>query len=78
MGDAGGKDSNVCQFAKIFQTASMAASWELYMPLGTSLISADKKCVAWVILSSAITWGCVIYSCKYYAVSIINSDLVLL
>ena len=78
MGDAGGKESTVHQFAKIFRTASIDASWELHMMLGTSLSAADKKCMAWVIISSAVTWGWVRYACKYYSVSIINSDLVLL
>ena len=76
--DSGGKDSTVRQFSKIVRTVSVAASCELHMPVGSSLRAADKKCMAWVIMSSAVTWGCVRYACKYYAVSIIISDLVLL
>ena len=78
LGDTGVKDSNVCQFANIVWTASMAASWESHMMLGTSLSFSNKKCMAWVILSSAVTWGCVRYSWKYFAVSLISIDLVLL
>ena len=76
--DAGGKDSTVRQFAKIVRTYSIAASCELHMLVGTSLRASDKKCMVWVILSSAVMWGCVIYACKYSAVSVIISDLVLL
>ena len=54
----------------------MATSWELHMLLGTYLRSADKKCMACVILSSDITLGCVRYSCKYSAMSIISIDIV--
>ena len=78
MGDTGGKDSTVRQFANIVQTASMDASWESNMLLGTYLSSADKKCMAWVIMSSAFTWVCVRYACKYSAVFVISSALVLL
>ena len=37
----------------------MDDSWESHMLLGTSLSATDKKCIAWVILSYAVTWGCV-------------------
>ena len=76
--DTGGKDYTVSQFAKIVCTASIAASWESHMMLVISLRSADKKCMVWVILSSAVTWGCVRYACKYPAASVISSYLVLL
>ena len=75
---SGGKDSTVHQFAKIFQTASISDNCESHLLVGTSLSAADKKYMAWVILSSGVTWGCVIYSCKYSAVSAIINDLVLL
>ena len=78
LGDSGGKDSTVCQFAKIVRTASIAANCKSHMLVGTSFSSADKKCMEWFILSSAITWGCVRYACKYSAVSIILNDLVLM
>ena len=78
LGDTGVKDSNVCQFANIVWTASMAASWESHMMLGTSLSAADKKCMACVIMSSAVMLGCVRYSCKYSAGSVISSASVLL
>ena len=48
------------------------------MLVETSLSATDKKCMACVIMSSAVTWGCVIYLCKYSAVSVIINDLVLL
>ena len=51
----GGEDSSVCQFAKIVWTASSAANCELYMLVGTSLSAADKKCMSWVIIYSAVT-----------------------
>ena len=76
--DSGGKDSTVCQFTKIFRTALIAANCESHMMVGTSLSAADKNCMAWIILSSAVTWSCVRYSCKYSAVSVIINDLVLL
>ena len=76
--DSGGKDSTVHQFAKIIRTSSIAATFESHMLVGTSLSAADKNCMAWVILYSAVTWGCVRYACKYYAVSAIMNDLVLL
>ena len=75
---SGDKDSTVLQFAKIVRTASMAASWESHIMLGTCLSAVDKKCMARVILSSTITWSCVRYVCKYSDVSVISSDLVLL
>ena len=75
---SGDKYSTVCQIAKIVRTASIAANCELHMIVGTSLIASDKKYMAWFIMSSAVTWGCVIYSCKYSSVSVIINDLVLL
>ena len=76
--DSGGKDSTVCQFAKIVRTASITTICESHMLVGTYLRATGKNCMAWVILSSAVTWGCVRYACKYSAVSVIISDLVLL
>ena len=76
--DSGGKDSIVRQFANIVRTASIAANCESHMLVGTSLSAADKTCMAWVILSSTVTWGCVRYSCKYSAVSVIINALILL
>ena len=73
-----GKDSSVRQFANIFRTASIATNCESHMLVGTSLSAADKKCMALVILSYAVMCGCMRYSCKDYAVSIIINDLVLL
>ena len=78
LGNSGGKDSTVRQFSKIFWTASIAASCESHMLVGTSLSAADKKCMVWVILSYAVTWSCVRYACKYSDVPVIISDLVLL
>ena len=78
LGDPGGKDSNVTQCENMFRTDSIAASCESHMLVGTSLRAVGKNCMAWVILSSAVTWGCVRYKCKYSAVSVIISDLVLL
>ena len=76
--DSGGKDYTVLQFAKISQTASIADNCESHMLVGISLSAADKKWMAWVILSSVVTWGCVRYLCKYSDVSIIINALVLL
>ena len=76
--DLGGKDSTIRQFANIVWTTSIAANCESHMLVGTSLSAADKKWMAWVILYSTVTWGCVIYACKYSAVSLILNDLVLL
>ena len=73
LGDSGGKDSTVRQFSNIVCTASIYASCESNMLAGTSLSAADKNCMSWVILFSTVTWGCVRYSCKYYAVSVIIS-----
>ena len=75
---SGGKDSTFRQFAMIVPTASIAANCDSHMLVGTSLSAADKKCMAWVIISSAVTWGCVRYLYKYSAVSVIINDLVLL
>ena len=74
----GGKDSSVCQFGKIVQNDSIAANCESHMIVGTSLSAVDKKCMAWVILSSSVTWGCMKYSCKYPSVSVIINALFLL
>ena len=74
----GVKDSSVRQFAKIVRTTSIADNCELRMLVGTSLSATDKKFMAWVILYSAVTWGCVRYSCKYSNVSVIINTLVLL
>ena len=73
-----GEDSTVFQLAKVARTSSMVASWESHRLLGTSLSAEDKKCMACVILYSAVTLGCVRYSCKYYDVSVISSSFVLL
>ena len=75
---SGGKDSTVRQFAKIVRKASIAVNCESHMLVGTSLSASDNKCMSWVILSSAVTWGCVRYSCKYSAVSVMINDSVLL
>ena len=77
-GFLGGLDSSVRQFSNIVRTASIAANCESQMLVGTSLSAADKNCMAWVILYSAVTWGCVRYSCKYSAMSVIINALVLL
>ena len=63
---------------RLFRTYSISASCEYHIVVGTSLSAADKKCMVWVILYSAVTWGCVRYACKYSAVSVIISDLVFL
>ena len=73
-----GKDYSVLQFENIVLTASIAANCELHTLVGTSLSAADKKCMEWVIMYSDVTWGCVRYSCKYSAVSVIINALVLL
>ena len=56
----------------------MTANCESHMLVGTSSSAADKNCMAWVILSYAVMWGCVKYLCKYSAVFVIINDLVLL
>ena len=78
LGDSGGKNSTVRQFAKIVRTASIVASCESHMMVGTSLSAADRKYMVWVILYSVVTWVCVRYACKNSAVSVIINDLVLL
>ena len=78
VGFLGGKDSSVRQLSNIVLTASIAANCELHMLVGTSLSYADKTCVAWAILYSAVTWGCIRYSCKHSAVSVTINALVLL
>ena len=75
---SGGKDSTVHQFTKIVPTSSIAANCESHMLVGTFLSASDKKCMEWFILSSAVRWVCVIYPCKYSAVSVIINDLVFL
>ena len=70
--------SSVRQFENIVMTASIAANFESHMLVGTSLSAADKECMAWVILSSADTWGCVRYSCKYSSMYVIINALVLM
>ena len=77
-GYSGGKYFTVRLFAKIVWKTSIAASCESHILVGTSLSAADKKCIAWVILSSDSTWSCARYACKDYAVSVIISDLILL
>ena len=64
VGYTGGEGSTVHQFENIARTASMEASWESHMLLGTSLSAADKKYMVCVIISSAVTLGCVRYSRK--------------
>ena len=78
LGDSGGKDATVCQFAKIVQIASIAANCESHMLVGTSLSAADNNCMVCAILSSAVTWSCVRYACKDSAVSVIINDFVFL
>ena len=73
-----GEISTVRQFAKIARKSSMADSCESHMLLGTSMSTAEKKCMSFVILSSAVTLGCVSYSCKYSYVSVISNVFVLL
>ena len=70
--------SSVCQFSNIVLTASIDANCELYRLVGTSLSAAYKKCMERVIVSSPVTWGCMRYSCKYSALSVIINALVLL
>ena len=48
------------------------------MLLGKSFSADDKKCIAWFILSYAVTCGCVRYACKYSAVSVKIKVFVLL
>ena len=73
---SGGKDSTVRQFSKIVWTDSIAANCEWRMLVGTYLSASYKKCIVWVIVSSAINWGWMRYACKYLAVSVIINDLV--
>ena len=75
---SGGNFSTVFKFAKIVWISLIANNFELHMPVGTSLSSVDHKFMAWVVLSSSVKWGCVIYLCKYSDVSVIIKDLVLL
>ena len=58
-------------FENIALTESMAANCELQILAGTSLSAAFKNCMACVILSSAVIYGCIRYLCKYSAVSVI-------
>ena len=75
---SGVKDYTVIQFVKIARKDSIAANCESHMLVGASLSAADKKWMEWVILYYTVTWGCVRYSCKYSAVSVIINALVLL
>ena len=75
-GYSGGKYFTVRLFAKIVWKTSIAASCESHILVGTSLSAADKKCIAWVILYSAVTWVCVRCTYKYSAVSVIINYLV--
>ena len=59
----------IVPFENISLTESMAANWELQTFSGISLSDDVKSCMACVILSSAVMWGCVRYLCKYSAVS---------
>ena len=63
-------------FVNIALTASMEDNRELQMLAGTSLSAAVKNCIACVILSSAMIWGCVRYLCKYSEMSVIINALV--
>ena len=78
MGEKGGKDSAVRQFANIARTASMFAIQEFNIQLGTHLNTTDKKCMVCAILYSDVQLGCVRYLCKYSALSIISSGFFLL
>ena len=49
--------STVIHFANIARTASMAVSWKSQRLAGTSLSTADKKCMECVILSSNVNVG---------------------
>ena len=49
-----GLDFIVLPFVNIALTASIAANCESHILVGTSLSDAVKKCMAWVILSSAV------------------------
>ena len=73
-----GLGSSVLQFPKIVRTASIAANFESQILIGKYLSDADKKCIAWFILSSAVTCVCVRYACKYSAVSVTIKAFVLL
>ena len=77
-GFLGGLDSIVRQFSNIVRTASIAANCKSHMLVGTSLSAAERKCMAWFILSSDVTCDCMGYSCKYSAVSVIINALVLI
>ena len=73
-----GIGASVIQFPNIVLTASISANCESQMLLGKYLSAADKKCIAWSSLSSAVTCGCVRYVCKYSAVSVTIKAFVLL
>ena len=73
-----GPGASVLQLPNIIRTASIATNCESQMLIGKSFSAADKKCIAWFNLSSAVTCGCVRYACKYYAVSITIKAFVLL
>ena len=73
-----GLGASVLQFPNIVWTDSISTNFELQMLLGKSLSAADKKCIAWFSMSSAVTCGCVIYACKYSTVSVTIKAFVLL
>ena len=71
-----GLDSIVRPFVNIALTPSIATNCESQILVGTSLSAAVKKCMALAILSSAVIWGSMRYSCKYSAVYVIINALV--
>ena len=73
-----GLGASVLQLPNIVRTASIAANSESQMLLGKYLSAADRKCIAWFSLYSAVTFGCVRYVCKYSAVSVTIKAFVLL
>ena len=77
-GFLGELDSIVRQFSNIFRIAAIADNCESQILVVTSLSATDKKCMAWAVLYYAVTCGCVRYSCKYLALSVIINALVLL
>ena len=73
-----GLGASVLQFPKIVRTVSIYANCESQMLLGKYLSTADKKCIAWFSLSSAVTCGFVRHACKYSAVSVTIKAFILL
>ena len=73
-----GLGASVLQFPNIVRTDSIAANCESQILLGKYLSAADKKCISWFSLSSAVNCGCVRYAFKYSAVSVIIKAFVLL